>query len=228
LDGSEKIQLTFSHMKVSAPRWSPDGRQIAFSGIVPGGAWNIYVVPSTGGSPERLLPSDQGQLDVDWSPNGKSLAFGSAVDPKGSIYIMDLNSRHVSTLPGSTGLFSPHWSPDGRFISGTVIESGNLMLFDTAARSWTKPCDCAGGYPMWSHDGKYLYFEPASEPGEGNRIARLRLSDHKIETAADVSSVVRWTALTVSQWFGLTPDDSILIPRNIGTQEVYALEMQWP
>jgi hypothetical protein len=54
------------------------------------------------------------------------------------------------------------------------------------------------------------------------------VSDHKIETAADISSVVRWTALTVGQWFGLTPDDSILIPRNIGTQEIYALEMQSP
>ena len=231
LDGSEKIQLTFSPMKVAGPRWSPDGRQIAFSGIVPGGAWNIYVVPSTGGSAEHLLPSNQGQLDVNWSPDGKSLAFGTAVDPKGSIHIVDLNSRRASSLPGSTGLFSPHWSPDGRFIAGIALEStnfGNLMLFDTATRTWTKPCDCAVSYPMWSHDGKYLYFHPDTEPGKGYHIDRLRLSDHKIETAADVSSVVRWTSLTVGQWFGLTPDDSILIPRNIGTQEVYALEMQWP
>jgi DNA-binding winged helix-turn-helix (wHTH) protein/Tol biopolymer transport system component len=228
LDGSEKIQLTFPPQKVAALHWSPDGLQIAFTGIVPGGAWNIHVIPSTGGSPERLLPSDQGQLDVGWSPDGKSLVFGTAFDPEGSIYIIDLNSRHVSTLPDSRGMFSPHWSPDGRYISGTVIKSANLMLFDTATQKWTKPCDCAVSYPMWSHDGKYLYFQPARQPGKGYRIARLRVSDHKIETAADISSVVRWTALTVGQWFGLTPDDSILIPRNIGTQEIYALEMQSP
>jgi len=229
LDGSEKIQLTFPPMKVRAAHWSPDGRQIAFSTFVPGGTWNIYVVPSAGGSPEHRLPSDQGQLDVDWSPDGKSLAFGTAVDPKGSIHIIDVNSKRVATLPGSTGLFSPHWSPDGRFISGTVIGSWNLMLFDTATRSWTKPCgDCAVAYPMWSHDGKYLYFEPLMGPGKGYRVVRLRMSDYKIETVADISSAVRWTALTVGQWFGLTPDDSLLVPRNIGSQEVYALEMQWP
>jgi Tol biopolymer transport system component len=229
LDGSEKIQLTFPPMKVRAAHWSPDGRQIAFSMFVPGGAWNIYVVPSAGGSPEHLLPSDQGQLDVAWSPDGKSLVLGTAVDPKGSIHIIDLNSKRVATLPGSTGLFSPHWSPDGRFISGTVIGSWNLMLFDTATRSWTKPCgDCAVDYPMWSHDGKYLYFEPRMGPGKGYRVVRLRMSDYKIETVADISSAVRWTALTIGQWFGLTPDDSLLVLRNIGSQEVYALEMQWP
>jgi len=228
VDGSEKIQLTFPPITAGMPRWSPDGTQIAFNATEPGGTWNIYVISSAGGSAEHLLPSNQGQIDVDWSPDGKSLVFGTTVDPTGSIYILDLGSRRVSALPGSRGLFSPHWSPDGRYISGTKIKSQKLMLFDTATQSWTRLCDCDVGYPMWSHDGKYLYFQPARQPGKGYRIARLRVSDHKIETAADISSVVRWTALTVGQWFGLTPDDSILIPRNIGTQEIYALEMQSP
>jgi DNA-binding winged helix-turn-helix (wHTH) protein/Tol biopolymer transport system component len=228
LDGSEKIQLIFPPLKARGPRWSPDGRQIAFFGILPGGAWNVYTVPSTGGSAERLLPSDHSQLDVDWSPDGKSLIFGPALDPQAGISIIDLNSRQVSTLPGSRGLFSPHWSPDGRYIAAMTIGSANLMLFDTTAQSWTKPCECVAAYPMWSHDGKYLYYAPDTEPGKGYRIVRLRLSDFKIEPVADVSSVVRWTALTVGQWFGLTPDDAPLVPRDLSTQEVYALEMQWP
>jgi Tol biopolymer transport system component len=167
-------------------------------------------------------------LDVGWSPDGKSLIFGTAVDRKAGISIIDLNSRQVSTLPGSRGLHSPHWSPDGRYIAAMSIESSNLMLLDTAAQSWTKPCECGAAYPMWSHDGKYLYYAPDTEPGKGYRIVRLRLSDFKIEPVADVSSVVRWTALTVGRWFGLTPDDAPLVPRDLSTQEVYALEMQWP
>jgi Tol biopolymer transport system component len=228
VDGSGKIQLTFPPLKARGPRWSSDGRQVAFFAILPGGAWNIYVIPSTGGSAERLLPSDQSQLDVDWSPDGKSLVFGTALDPKAGISIIDLNSRQVSTLPGSKGLFSPHWSPDGRYIAGMIIKSANLMLFNTATQSWTKPCECAVDYPMWSHDGKYLYYVPSTEPGKSYSIVRLRMSDYKIENVADVSSVVRWTALTVGQWFGLTPDDSPLVPRDLSTQEIYALEMEWP
>ncbi len=128
---------------------------------------NIYVIPSAGGSAEHLLPSDRGQMDVDWSPDGKSLVFGTTVDFTGSIYILDLSSRRVSTLPGSMGFFSPHWSPDGRYISGTIIQSQKLMLFDTATQSWTKACDCHVGFPMWSHDGKYIYFEHFIGAGQG-------------------------------------------------------------
>jgi len=215
-------------MRAGAPRWAPDGKQIAFHAILPGGVMNIYVIPSAGGSAEHLLPSDRGQMDVDWSPDGKSLVFGTTVDFTGSIHILDLSSRRVSTLPGSMGFFSPHWSPDGRYISGTIIQSQKLMLFDTATQSWTKACDCEVGFPMWSHDGKYIYFEKFSHPNKGCSIARLRPGDEKIETVADVSKVGRWTAGMVGQWFGLAPDDSPLVARDISTQEIFALEMQWP
>ena len=54
------------------------------------------------------------------------------------------------------------------------------------------------------------------------------LNAYKVETVTDVGSAVRWTALTVGQWLGLAPDDSPLVARDIGNQEIYALEMQWP
>jgi Tol biopolymer transport system component len=235
LDGSEKIQLTFAPVQVAGPGWSPDGKQIAFVGVVPGGVWNVYVVPSSGGPAERLMPSDQTQLDVGWSPDGKSLIFGSGFELKGSISILDVSSRRASALAGSRGLFSPHWSPDGRYISGTTVESGNLMLFDTATQRWMKPCDCQAAYPIWSHDGKYLYFHQEGQelhaghdPAKGNRISRLRMADYKLETVAEVGVDVRWIPLVVGQWFGLTPDNSLVIPRNLSTQEIYALQMQWP
>jgi Tol biopolymer transport system component len=228
VDGSKKIQLTFPPMMAGAPRWAPDGKQIAFHAVLPGGVMNIYVIPSAGGSAEHLLPSDRGQLDVDWSPDGKSLAFGTAVDPRGSIYIIDLSSRRVTTLPGSSGFFSPHWSPDGRYISGTVTQSQKLMLFDTATQSWTRACDCVAGFPTWSHDGKYIYFQSFTEPDKDYSIARLRPGDDKIETVAGVGKVGRRTAGTTGHWFGLAPDDSPLVARDISSQEIYALEMQLP
>jgi len=43
-DGSERLQLTFPPMHVLTPRWSPDGKRIAFMGHMPGGPWKIYVV----------------------------------------------------------------------------------------------------------------------------------------------------------------------------------------
>jgi DNA-binding winged helix-turn-helix (wHTH) protein/Tol biopolymer transport system component len=228
VDGSERLQLTSPPMKVAMPRWSHDGTQIAFNALLPAATWNIYVISSAGGSAEHLLPSEQSQLDVDWSPDGKSLIFGSALEQDGAIHILDLKSRQLTTLPGSAGYFSPHWSPDGRYISGTTYGSEKLMLFDTSTQTWTKPCDCQVGYPMWSHDGKYLYFQyyPASD--RAYRIVRLRMSDRKIEDVAEVSKIGRETTGSWGQWFGLAPDESPLLARDISTQEIYALEMQWP
>jgi hypothetical protein len=60
------------------------------------------------------------------------------------------------------------------------------------------------------------------------RIVRLRMSDRKIEDAAEISEIGRVTAGASGKWFGLAPDESPLLARDIITQEVYALEMQWP
>ena len=109
-----------------------------------------------------------------------------------------------------------------------MIETEKLMLFDVSAQKWTKPCDCKVGYPMWSHDGKYLYFEDYPGPDKLYRIVRLRLSDRKIENVAELSSVGRFTTGTEGQWFGLTPDGSPLLARDASSHEIYALEMQWP
>jgi DNA-binding winged helix-turn-helix (wHTH) protein/Tol biopolymer transport system component len=227
-DGRERLQLTSPPMRAFMPRWSPDGSQIAFNAAVPAPApWNIYVISSSGGSAERLLPSERSQTDADWSPDGKSLIFGSVLERNGEIHILELKSRMVSTLPRSVGLFSPHWSPDGRFISATTVVDEKLMLFDTSTHKWSKACDGHVAYPMWSQDGSYLYFNYYPVPGKGERIVRLRMSDRKIEDVADLSQIGRGRVGSFGEWFGLAPDGSPLLARDISTQEIYALEIQW-
>jgi hypothetical protein len=81
---------------------------------------------------------------------------------------------------------------------------------------------------MWSHDGKYLYFQYYPAQDKAYRIVRLRMSDRKIEDVAESSKVGRFTSGTWGEWFGLAPDESPLLARDISTQEIYALEMQWP
>jgi Tol biopolymer transport system component/DNA-binding winged helix-turn-helix (wHTH) protein len=228
LDGSERLQLTFSPMRALLPRWSPDGKQIVFNANLPDTSWNIYLIQSTGGTPQPILPSEQGQMDANWSPDGDSLVFASFQDPVTAIYTIDLGSKRISTLPASAGLSSPRWSPDGRYVVAIRREHPALMQFDRTTQKWTEAFGGYVNFPSWSHDGKSLYFESTPSPEVVERIVRLRLSDRKVETIAKLDSIGRLTVGTSGNWFGLAPDDSPLLARDISTQEIYALEMDWP
>ena len=231
VDGSERLQLTFRPLRRAfLPRWSPDGKQIAFNAIVPDASWNIFLVSSNGGTPQRILPSEQTQMDANWSPDGNSLVFGSVFVPNAPIYIIDLRSKRASPLPGSNGLFSPHWSPDGRQIAAITTERPRkLMLFDFSTHKWTELFGSEMGYENWSRDGKYIYFQDYHDhaPDVGYRIVRLRLSDRKVENVAELKNLGGLTG-TFGDWFGLAPDDSPLFSRDISTSEIYSLEMEWP
>jgi serine/threonine protein kinase/Tol biopolymer transport system component len=228
VDGSERLQLTFPPLQAELPRWSHDAKQIVFSAKLPDSVYNIYLVSSEGGAPQRILPSEHSQMDVNWSPDGSSLIFASDGVPHAPISILDLKSMRVSTLPSSSGRFSPHWSPDGKYIAAITTDRQTLMLYEVATQKWAEIFGSFAGYETWSHDGKYIYFQGQFPPETFSSVLRLRLADRKIEEVADMRRVGRMTAGGFYSWFGLAPDDSPLVTRDISTQEVYALEMDWP
>ena len=77
------------------------------------------------------------------------------------------------------------------------------------------------GFPNWSKNSDYIYFlHEEDQPS----VMRVRIQDHKVERVADLKSF-RQTGFW-SVWLGLAPDDSPLLLRDIGTQEIYALDWQ--
>ena len=79
-------------------------------------------------------------------------------------------------------------------------------------------------FPNWSRDGKYVYFHSF---GNDLSIFRVRISDRKREKVVDLKGV-RLTVNDIGIWCGLTNDDSPLVLRDIGTQEIYALDLRLP
>ena len=141
MDGSERLQLTYPPSQALMPRWSPDGKTIVFfetSGT--NKPSKIYEVSREGGSPRQLMPDNPDpQADPNWSPDGSKIVFaGRTADPASSIRILDLATHQVSTLPGSQGMFSPRWSPDGRYIPALSADSKRLLLFDFQTQKWTE------------------------------------------------------------------------------------------
>jgi dipeptidyl aminopeptidase/acylaminoacyl peptidase len=65
----------FNGPSVGSPRWSPDGKQIAFDGYS-GGSSDIYVVPADGGRPSRLTSDAANEVRPSWSHDGQWIYFG--------------------------------------------------------------------------------------------------------------------------------------------------------
>src|SRR6202007_2019964 len=115
-------------------------------------------------------------------------------------------------LPDAKQLSSPRWSPDGRYIAAITTDSQALMLFDRINQQWTELARRSIGYPSWSHDGQYLYFD--SILTEDPAFFRVRISDHRLERLVSLKDIHRlWGAN--AEWSGLAPDDSLLVTRNI-------------
>jgi Tol biopolymer transport system component len=135
-------------MHAAVPRWSPDGKRIAFRGQRPEEPWRIFIVSADGGSPEQLTTGeDSTGFDPTWAPDGKSLALSGYPGSKIVIHVLNLMTKELSLLPHSDGLWSPNWSPDGRYISALSVDSAKLLLFNLQSRTWTELAEATFGYP---------------------------------------------------------------------------------
>ena len=109
-------------------RFSPDGRQIAFTGQYDGNT-EVYVMPAEGGTPRRLtytatLPRDDvsdrmgpNNIVMGWTPDGKKIVFRSRMrsfnDFIGQLYTVSLDGGLPEELPLPRGGFCSY-SPDGK------------------------------------------------------------------------------------------------------------------
>jgi Tol biopolymer transport system component len=236
IEGTEKLQLADASMVASVPRFSPDGKRIAFVSGPPGKPEKIRLVSANGGAAEELDPGDKDwEDDPVWSPDGKSLTL--ARYPQGatsgrpedySVVQFDLQTKRVSTLAGSVGMIAPRWSPDGRFISTLSADVKKVMLLELSTGKWS---NLAAGtilqYPNWTRDGKYLYFEDLGS--DGPEIDRVAMVGAKKERVIALKGVPR-VAMNDSgnPWNGVAPDGSPLIMRDVGSRELYSLELELP
>jgi dipeptidyl aminopeptidase/acylaminoacyl peptidase len=227
-DDTERQQLTSAPMEVMGMSWSPDSERIAFQARKPGGPWKLHVVSRRGGRPEQLLGGADNENAPAWSPDGRHIVFGGspflAPGEKGPtmLHTLDLGTNRVSPIPGSDGVWAARWSPDGRYLVGHRFDFRQLMMLDVSTGRWEELASGILHFANWSNDSQYVYYE---RWGPDTGAMRIRIRDRQEEKLGSLTELRRTTG-PERCWSGLTPDNAFLVLRDVGSQEVYALNWE--
>ena len=152
-----KKRLDLALDAVTGPAWSPDDRQIAFSGTR-GGVTDLFVVDANGKNLRALTNDLYGDLQPSWSPDGKRIAFATDRGPptdfarlqiaKWQIAVIDVDTKAVDVFPSQAGLnLNPVWAPDGGSVAFISDRTGvaNIFLFDLGDRKHYQLTNVLGG-----------------------------------------------------------------------------------
>jgi tricorn protease len=140
-EGGAAVRLTTGVGAESEPLFSPDGSAIAFTGEYDGNV-DVYVMPSSGGTPKRLTYHPAPDRVVGWTPDGKSIIFSS----NRSSYS---NFSRLFTIPVEGGVETQ--LPFDRAVEGSYSPDGTKIAYvpvDQWQRAWKRS---RGGQtkPIW-------------------------------------------------------------------------------
>jgi hypothetical protein len=116
---------------------------------------------------------------------------------------LHLDSDQMSAVPGSENLFSPPWSPDGKYLTAMTGDSQQLMLFDFQTQKWREWVSGSPNIalPKWSRDSRYVDYDEYSL--KGSRSWRIRIGTKRPELAVDSTGFQRFIRPFVGPWTGL-------------------------
>ena len=181
-NGGTATQLTNSPGEESYPKFSPDGKEIAFTASYRGNP-DVYVMPTTGGVPIRLTYGSHNDRMVDWHPSGEKILFASRREtgiPSGRInqlFLIPKAGGMPEKLPIPYGEIATY-SPDGKQLAyiTKITETypfkryrggltSDVILFDLETNTAKNITDneANDGKPAWGGDRIYFLSDRADD-----------------------------------------------------------------
>ncbi|MDE0086775.1 MAG: hypothetical protein OXU23_13740 [Candidatus Poribacteria bacterium] len=176
-DGTNRRRLTRNTVSQDTlPRWSPDGKRIAFIRQMIKFAQHtdeLFVMNADGTDLQRLTHDKISDSYPSWSPDGKKIAFRSQRSGDSEVHVIDLETLAVTRLTGvegEHGSTAPDWSPDGtQIVYEKFGPGGHKDIFLMSANGedqhplFPDPQRDAGTislkfHPRWSSDGQRIVF----------------------------------------------------------------------
>ena len=169
-------------IKTNETTWSsldvaPNGEFMVFDML-----GDLYKVSMSGGDATPLTQDFAWNIHPSISPDGKQIAFISDKDGLSNVWVMDIDGSNLRqvTKEKSNLIHSPKWSPDGEYLvvtkgimSSRSIPAGEIWMYHKSggdglqikARNSGKRDQQNIADPVFSHDGKYIYFTENTVPG---------------------------------------------------------------
>ncbi len=208
-DGGNIQRITANPARDVYPRFSPDGKWIAFSSDRAGNL-DVYVVPSEGGQAKQLTYHSADDNVLGWSPDSRNILFSSqrGEDFMAKLYLVPLEGGMETSAGPDMGLWGS-FSPDGsklainrrsqvywrKYYHGSY--QSDVTVMDVGSKKFTDLTDYDGmdSWPMWARDG-HIYFVSDREGNGLTNIWRVSEKGGKAErVTAFKSGDVRWPAI---------------------------------
>ena len=221
-DGSGRSQLTSDASKNRGPRWSPDGKTIAFYSDR-SGSYELWTINSDGSGLRQLTdtPGKFAAFPI-WSPEGTRMILQSPASG-GAVFIFEpgkpWSEQSPQALPrvSDEGRFEVwSWSPDGKRLAATVssTRATSIVIYDLETQGVEVLTDF-GSRPIWLRDGRRLLFH-----SEG----KIFLADTESKEYHEVLSLD--SAVVVAGQYSLSRDDrTIYFARIVRESDIWMLTL---
>jgi len=239
-----RTRVTFDPGQDQEPIWFPDSSRLAYRATRKGNA-DIYAKSLTGVSTEELLlQSPKTQSAMDWTPDGKFLAFyqvensggpdiwalPAAGDPSSSDSGIGGGPKPVPLLTTQFVETGGKFSPDGKWLLYVSDESGQFENYVVPFPNPTRKFQISrggGGFAFWRRDGKEIIYQ-----GPEGKLMAVSIS-HSRDTlvAGEPKPLFDGPLGGSNSLWGITPDAQKILTISSGAQQPtrpLQLIVNWP